>query len=167
MPSPKRLRGVVGSGERDGGALSPHTWPATAMARKKTLRVATTRTSAEAWRSRDMTSTWVGTPSRAGTPMAPPRRAPATTPVAGRPVVDEGADHREGALGEVDDARASIDEDESLPGQRVDGADAETEQDEAEELVQVTRRHEVVHVEELAVARRDDLAVAGPPAPGR
>ena len=62
------------------------------------------------------------------------RRRPAA--VAGRPVVEEGADHGEGALGEVDDARAAVDEDEALRRQGVDRADAETEQDEPEELAQ-------------------------------
>ena len=62
------------------------------------------------------------------------RRRP--VPVAGGPVVEERADHRERALGEVDDARTAVDEDEALPGQRVDRADPQAEQDEAEELGQ-------------------------------
>jgi hypothetical protein len=66
VPSPKRLRGVVGNGEATGVPWSPQICPATAMARKKTLRVATTRTRADAVRSRLITRTWVATPSAAG-----------------------------------------------------------------------------------------------------
>ena len=56
--------------------------------------------------------------------------------IGGAPVVQERADHGERALGEVDDARAAVDEDEALGRQRVDRADAQPEEDEPEELGQ-------------------------------
>ena len=71
LPAPKRSAGVVGSGDRTGVPWSPQTSLATAMARKNTPSVATTRTSDDARRSRAMTSD-VGERPRAaaGTPMA-------------------------------------------------------------------------------------------------
>ena len=133
--------GVSGNGERTGVPCAPHTSLATARARKNTLN------------GRDDTDERRRTPQPrhdqhvgqhaeqcGDAERHQPRERRRPVPVAGRAVVDEGADHRERALGEVHDAGAAVDENEPLPGQRVDRTDAETEQDEAESSFRVLSR---------------------------
>ena len=117
---------------------SPQTWLATARARKNTAerRDDAARATTPA---AGVTSPARGSAPRAaaGTPSATDHgQRAAASPVAGRPVVEERADHGEAPWAKFTTPEAAVDEDEPLPGQGIDGTDAETEQDEAEELVQ-------------------------------
>ena len=61
------------------------------------------------------------------------------TPFSRAEVEDERPDHAQGALGEVDDAGAPVDEDDPLPGQAVDGACPEPEDGELQDFVHEAR----------------------------